>query len=145
MRIVDIKFDSLDDDQLTIPYITQKNSIKYETHGKEGKIYFNGYYYIENDPLTAEEELVEIWKRPRRYLKNLPRRHMMYIYYEESTYTDAYIIEIYKKETHERTNLISKVEDDAESEMNICFFPTNNLTLHFKIISTLEEYFGTKV
>ena len=35
MRIVDIKFYSVDDEQLTIPYVLQKDSIKYETHIKE--------------------------------------------------------------------------------------------------------------
>jgi len=163
MIIVDVLFNSIcDNNNSTNPYVTEEGTIKLECDGKEGSIYFNGYYRVENHPPPyPEDDLLEHWNRPYRRSVYLPRKHQMIIDYgiktpcnEEcfirnkclhSEYTkngkcDVYNIEIYKKDTHENTNEISRVEDCGGQEIDVCFFPTDFLTLHFKVLEYVKDF-----
>jgi hypothetical protein len=139
MRIIDVQFSDMKPGELSSPYIKDKESIIYESDGKNGSIYFNGYYYVENDPPPYSEDKYN--KGIRRHNKWLPRKHIMNLIYtkDEKYVEELYVIEVYKKETHECTNTISYI-DDNRSLLECVFFPTNYLTLHFKIISRFEDY-----
>jgi hypothetical protein len=122
------------------PYICGQEPIEYLCDGKEGYIHFNGYYYVENDPPPYNEDIYNQATRICRNNKWLPRKHIMNLIYNqgEKYIEELYVIEIYKKETHESTDTISYIED---GELIEClFFPTNYLTLHFNIISRFEDY-----
>ena len=135
------------------PYICRQVPIEYFCDGKEGYIHFDGYYYVENHaPPYLEDEALEIWDRPRRYNVWLPQNLNMFVqvcenepykvevldnmtksYYKEVE-SIQYNVEIYKKEIHENTDVISEIDDDDGAKTKVCFFPTNRLTIYFRVI-----------
>jgi hypothetical protein len=145
-----------------VPYILSDTQVEYKCDGKEGSIRFDGYYYVEDHPPPyPEDDALERWERPRRWSEYLPKHAMMYMKrrskepckierlenglgtrYEYTTFEEhAYIIEIYKRVIHEKTDRISEIEDDDGSSMDVCFFPTNNQTIYFRVV---EALFGKK-
>ena len=56
-----------------------------------------------------------------------------YKFHEES----HYLIEVYKREIHQKTDKYSETQDDDGEVMNICFFPTCEQTLYFKVLEKL--------
>jgi hypothetical protein len=78
----------------------------------EGYVIFDGYYYEDNT--------------------NLPQKMFSYILSRDDLY------EIYEKEERKSTNVVSTIEDEDGTEMNICFFPTNIIKLKFRVI---KDYF----
>jgi hypothetical protein len=161
--IVNVFFHNIGDGETRNPYVTEERSIRFECDEKEGTIYFNGYYYIENHaPPYPEDEGLEGWER-QRHSEWLPQKKLMSLYYGYKTpcnekckednrcshgefsrsangECDVYEIEIYKKETHESTDAISKVEDANGEEMDICFFSTDFITLHFRVLTKTTCY-----
>jgi len=111
-------------------YIMDDKPIEYKCDEKEGSIYFNGYYYIEDGPPSHNT----------RYDKWLPRTVTMGVGKEDplNNYNildyKEYVIEIYKRVIHESTDIISEIEDDGE-RMSVCFFPTNKQTIYFRVLS----------
>lgn len=142
------------EDGFATPYVRDGDTVVYECDGKEGSIEYDGYYYVENTPPPYEEDLsLEHWQRPRRYSEWLPKKCFMsmtykedepykvvkdqekmcsYVYYNEIK-KDCYIIEIYKKEEYESTDVISQIEDGDEM-MDVCFFPTNKMKIWFRVL-----------
>ena len=140
------------------PYICGQEPIEYLCDGKEGCIHFNGYYYVENhSPPYLEDEVLERKDRPRRYDVCLPQKLKMITqlrekepYKEEvvdnvtkSYYKEIeslkYIVEIYKKEINEITDVISEIDDGDGEKLNVCFFPTNRQTIYFRVIEKMIE------
>ena len=161
MSIVDAMFDDITEGEghSRSPYIRDESSIKFECDGKEGTIYFNGYFYVENHaPPYPEDDLLKPWERDR-HSAWLPRKYSLTLtfgnkipcndkcsenkYCSHSEFTsdnyETYEIEIYKKETHDSTDEFSKVEDGDE-DIDVCFFPTNYLTLHFRLLRSSVDY-----
>ena len=134
------------------PYICGQEPIEYFCDGKEGYIHFDGYYYVENHaPLHLEDDALG----PTRYDVWLPQKLIMFTqlcekepynvevidnattsYYKELE-SLQYIIEIYKKEIHENTDVISDIDDNNRDSMRVCFFPTNRQTIYFRILEIL--------
>jgi hypothetical protein len=128
------------------PYICGQEPIEYFCDGKMGHIHFNGYYYVEDHAPPYLED------RPRRHDTWLPQKLIMFMQLVEkepykvevvdnatrSYYKDLenhqYIVEIYKRVIHEKTDVISTVEDEDGDEMNVCFFPTNRQTIYFRVL-----------
>ena len=159
MSVVGVRFHKLSEGNSRNPYVTEEGSIKFECDGKEGTIYFNGYYYVENHaPPYPEDEGLEGWQR-QRHSEWLPQKKLMTLvfgnkihcndkcnqdkYCLHSEFTndkyETYEIEIYKKDTHESTDVISKVEDGNGEDMDICFFPTDFITLHFRVLASSKD------
>ena len=66
------------------PYICGQRPISYECDGKEGVIFFNGYYYVENHaPPYPEDDLLKRWEIPRRYNEWLPKEALLFVKEEE--------------------------------------------------------------
>ncbi len=82
---------------------------------EEGKIVFDGYWYDSSN--------------------NLPCIVSMYEYSSGR----GEIVEILTKTVGESTDRISEIEDDDGEIMNVCFFPTNIITLTFRIIPPKED------
>ena len=159
MSVVGARFHDLSEGNSRNPYVIEEGSIKFECDGKEGTIYFNGYYYVENHaPPYPEDEGLEGWER-QRHSEWLPKKHLMTLAFgnkipcndkcrednrcSHGEFTndkyETYEIEIYKKETHESTDVISKIEDANGEEMDICFFPTDFITLHFRVLASSND------
>ena len=51
------------------------------------------------------------------------------------------IVEILSKSTGKSTNQYSEIEDDDGEPMRVCFFPTNVITLRFRIVPPTESVF----
>jgi hypothetical protein len=134
------------------PYIRGQEPIEYFCDGKEGYIHFDGYYYVENHaPPYLEDDAVG----PCRCNSWLPQKLVMFsrLFEKEpyevevldnvtkSCYKEIeslqYIIEIYKKEIHENTDIISEIEDNNRDAMRVCFFPTNRQTIYFRVLEIL--------
>lgn len=135
------------------PYISGQEPIDYFCDGKEGYIHFNGYYYVENHaPPYPEDEALEQWDRPRRHQEWLPQKLIMCMqlcekepykvevvinatrsHYKELE-TLQCVVEIYKKVIHEKTDVLSEIDDSDGETMNICFFPTNRQTIYFRVL-----------
>ena len=135
------------------PYICGQEPIEYFCDGKEGYIHFDGYYYVENHaPPYPEDEALEHWDRPRRHSEWLPQKLIMFMQLLEkepykvevvdnvtrSYYKDLenvqYNVEIYKMIIHEKTDVISQIDDEDGEPMNVCFFPTNRQTIYFRVL-----------
>lgn len=130
------------------PYICRQEPIEYFCDGKDGYIHFDGYYYVENHA----PPYLERGDRPERYDTWLPQTLVMFaqlhekdpyktevvdntsIYYYKEIESIQYIIEIYKKDIHENTDVISEIDDGDGENAKICFFPTNRQTIYFRVI-----------
>ena len=154
MTTLNIDFQNAPDDNSSLPYILGQEPIDFKFDGKEGSIFFNGYYYVEDHaPPYPEDEDLDLWDRPRRYKEWLPRKACMFTSLREtepskiethangSTYTHynyiekgLYIIEIYKRVIYECTNQYSELEDEG---MQVCFFPTDKQTIYFRVLENL--------
>ncbi len=104
---------------------------------RRGTFTFNGYYRVENHPPPyPEDEQLEVYNRPYRHVHYLPQTLCMYVKSNTTTEEHYYVVEIYKREIHKNTNSYSTINDEDGSEMHVCFFPTDEQTLHFKILET---------
>ena len=131
--------------QQRTPYISGQEPIEYVCDGNEGHIHFDGYYYVEDEPL-------EQWDRPRRHQEWLPQKLIMCMqlcekepykvevvnnatrsYYKELDKLQC-VVEIYKRIIHEKTDVLSEIEDSNGETMNVCFFPTNRQTIYFRVL-----------
>ena len=155
MTTIEIFFQNKDN--TSVPYIVDQDTTKYVCDGKEGSIYFDGYYYVEDHaPPYPEDEVLERWKRPIRHAEYLPRTLQMYMNrrekepYKTEVHKNGvttvfhktieecyYTIEIYKRTTHASTDRISEEEGEGGEPMSICFFPTNRQTIYFRVIEIL--------
>jgi len=134
------------------PYIRDQEPIEYFCDGKEGYIHFDGYYYVENHaPPYLEDEALG----PRRYNAWLPQKLVMFsLVFEKEPYevevvdnvtksyykeieSLKYIVEIYKKEINEITDVISEIDDGDGENLNVCFFPTNRQMIYFRVLEIL--------
>jgi len=151
-----------EDTNSRLPYIISETEIDYQIQDKTGSITFDGYYYVEDHaPPYPEDGHLEIYER-NRHSDWLPKTVQLYVRLRETepyinttdangiTHTahktleeDLYVIEIYKRITHESTDRVSTVSakpytgSDTEDEMNVCFFPTNKMTLYFRVLARL--------
>lgn len=156
--VVELYIHNVNGEDRCVPFIADEDSVQYVCEqcvvGGEGTLTFDGYFYV-NDAaeLTPEEEQMQPWERPTRYSRNLPMQLRMVMqrrekepaqrevtpegwtrYHYNVLETHDCIIEVYKRVTHESTNVISEIEDGGGEPMSVCFFPTNRQTLYFRIV-----------
>lgn len=123
------------------PYIQEL--IRYENDGVEGFIEFNGYYYVYDG---TEDEYT---KQTFRYADDcLPQRMLMDVIVQEKepyhryrntswfrpVSHDQYEVEFYKRTKIKCTDQISEIEDEEGEPMKVCFFPTDEQQLYFRVI-----------
>jgi len=149
------------------PYIKGQEPIEYICDGKEGSILFDGYYYVEDTSPPYPEDNdpnLKPWERPRRHSEWLPKKCMMFMTrretepskeeYDEETFVtrvfynilekQQYVIEIYKRDIHDCTDVISQIEDNG-SPMDVCFFPTNKQTIYFRVLEEIKVDNSVKI
>lgn len=137
------------------PYIRELHS--YTCDGSGGIIEFDGYYRLNDGEDDFYEHCKSLPSKElicTRLLSDTPRivprlypsplvdicasepsevqTCLSYSILEQNTY----LIEVYRRETIECTNQISRIEDEDGEEMNVCFFPTDRQRLYFRVLET---------
>jgi hypothetical protein len=118
------------------PYI--QKLIEFSISETEGYIHFDGYYYVLNEEF------------PKRVFFNTRVREEKP--YEEETREDGYHakyrmledlfyeIEIYDRIKIENTSSYDEVEEDDGSKMRICYFPTYEQKIYFRVINKFDDF-----
>jgi hypothetical protein len=103
----------------------------YAIDGSEGTVEFDGHYYV-SEPDS-----------PRKG-RSLPKIEFLLVKKEgEERESDMYVVEVYRQEKLECTDVISTIDDDEGGEMSVCFFPTDHQRLYFRVLEknpTHERY-----
>jgi hypothetical protein len=114
------------------PYIIDNEPIEYICDGKEGSILFDGYYYVEDHPPPYPEDK---GKYIARWAEWLPKKIFMNTKVFEKDKDSKiledinYIIEVYKREMFEKTDVISEFEEDG--------VPTNKQRIYFRVLESI--------
>lgn len=105
------------------PYIDKL--IDYKISETEGYIHFDGYYYVMNEEF------------PKRIFFNTSvlQTDNEYKVIEDKFYE----VEIYDREKMKNTSSYDEVEEDG-SKMRICYFPTHEQKIIFKIIQSFNNF-----
>ena len=118
------------------PYI--EKVIEYNVSDTEGIIHFDGYYYVLNEEF------------PKRVFFNTHLREAEP--YEEETSSEGhrakyriledkyYEIEIYDRIKMANTSSYDEVDDEDGLKMRICYFPTHEQKLYFKVIRVFDSF-----
>ena len=134
-----------------IIYVKDSDSATYECDGKEGVLHFNGYFYVEDEaPSPNEEE-----NKNRRYSDHLPIKMFLHMKRREkepykvekkpesttchynTLEEHIYYVEIYRRIKHDNTSQYGPVDIGTEEEpdiQNVCFYPTCWQTIHFRVL-----------
>lgn len=111
------------------PYIQE--FIDYTLDGANGYIHFNGYYYVPDEEfpkriffITGLNEVVASEEGYTKY--ELQDAHM-------------YEVDIFKRDIVRKTDQISEIEDEDGTPMRVCFFPTNEQKLHFRVLNEFKS------
>ena len=112
-----IHFSSDTEDYFTIPFI--KNLIAYEISGNEGYVHFDGKYHV-NDGHSEPE-----------HKKYLPQILDMYVFSSERR---RYEVEVYDRIEIIDTSVTSTIEDEDGVPMHVCFSPTMEQKIFFRIL-----------
>lgn len=118
------------------PYI--QRLIEFNIGGAEGYIQFDGYYYVMNEEFPKhiffnttlrEAEPYEEETREDEY-------HCKYRVLED----DFYEVEIYDRQYIKNTSSYDEVDEEDGSKMRICYFPTNEQKIYFKVINKFDSF-----
>lgn len=122
------------------PYI--EYLLDYDITGNSGCIHFGGYYYVMDEEFPTriffittlyEDEPYEI--KETKYGEEKKYRTIETKYYE---------VDIYKREILKNTSEYDEVDEDG-GKMKICYFPTHEQKIYFKIIneySSSDDFFN---
>lgn len=114
------------------PYIEEL--IEYNISETEGLLHFDGHYYVQMEEL------------PVRCFFNTFIREKEPFKVEDNTCSyrlldeEFYEIEIYDIEKLVNTSSYDEVEDEDGSKMRICYFPSHEQKIKFKIINKFDSY-----
>lgn len=114
------------------PYVGSLKS--YDLSG--GFLEFDGYFYVDEGEIAAN---------PKKFFLQMHECEDTPWKVEEGTSFYKYKwqffkeVEVYRIEKGEDTSRYSKVQDDNEGEMNICFFPTCQMKLWFRVVKDILE------
>jgi hypothetical protein len=112
--------------------------IDYLVTGKEGVIHFDGYYYEKDDDFPIRLFMYTCLKDEIPHVEKYQPDGSTISYYKHLE-DDFYEIEFYRREYIEETNKYSEIEDEYGASMTVCFFPTSEQKLYFKIIQKFES------
>jgi hypothetical protein len=122
------------------PYIMRL--IDYQLEGQEGSITFDGYYYVLNEEFPVRTFYNTTLREAEPYEVGKTAEGGTYENYKNIE-DDYYEIEIYDRQKVVDTSRISEVEDEDGSLMRVCFFPTHEQKIQFRVIKkfdTFEEF-----
>lgn len=118
------------------PYI--QHLIDFCIFDNEGYIHFDGYYYVMNEEFPTRV----FFNTTVREEKPYEEKQTEYGY--ECKYRtiedEFYEIEVYDRVKIENTSSYDEVEEDDGSKMRICYFPTYEQKIFFKVINKFETF-----
>ena len=118
------------------PYINKV--IDYNVSEGKGYIYFDGYSYVLNEefPIHMFFTTVLYEDEPYEVIKNGNSQTKRYRISEKKYYE----VEIYDREKLKDTSEYGEMEDEDGSMMKVCFFPTHEQKIYFKVIKEIETF-----
>jgi hypothetical protein len=130
------------------PYIMDLKSYSYDASVNIGCIHFNGYYYVNDENQSEDENHFDVslpQTMPIAVMVNSsepvveisPRGGTIYKY--ERLEEHLYLVEFYERREVQDTSQISEIDDDEGGTMSVCFFPTKEQKLYFKILKEFKE------
>ena len=117
------------------PYV--EYLIDFQVSETEGFIHFDGYYYVMNEELPKRLFFNTTVREDTPY----EEKETMYGYEcKYKTVEDKfYEVEIYDRVKIENTSEYDEVDEDGH-KMKICYFPTNEQKILFKIIREFDNF-----
>jgi hypothetical protein len=113
------------------PYIEEL--FEYNVSDTEGLIHFNGHYYVQMEELPVRCFFNTYVREEKPY--NVEGNSSSYRILEE----DFYEVEIYDIEKIVNTSSYDEVDDEDGSKMKICYFPSHEQKIKFKIINKFNS------
>jgi hypothetical protein len=119
------------------PYV--EHLIEYKISEQDGHIHFNGYYYVLDEEFPKRVFFVTTLRDEKPYEEEITENEgyrCSYKILEE----EFYEIEIINREKFKNTSSWDEVDDEDGSKMRICYFPTHEQKINFKIITKFEKF-----
>ena len=118
------------------PYIIRL--IDYTISDKEGSIAFDGYYYVLDEEFPIRTFYNTTLREEKPYEEETTDEGTIAKYRNlEDTY---YEIEFYDRQKLEDTSTISEIDDEDGSPMQVCFFPTHEQKILFRVIKQFNSF-----
>ena len=123
------------------PYIEKLISFNINKSTNEGFIHFNGHYYVDDSefPIIMPFiiQLHEDISTKKEIISDSTTHYIFRI-----VETSFYHVEFYKRETIEDTSVTSVtsvIEDEDGEEMNVCFYPTAEQKIYFRVLKEFDD------
>lgn len=118
------------------PYIQEL--IEYNISEGGGYIHYDGYYYVNNEEFPKRLFFITTLRDEIPYEEK--RTDTDYSCKYKIIEEDFYEIEIYDRIKIKNTSEFSEMEDEDGSTMRVCFYPTDEQKIMFKIINKFDNY-----
>jgi hypothetical protein len=118
--------------------------IDYQISDTEGYIHFDGYYYVLNEEFPIRTMYNVTLRADEPYEEGETADGGTYAKYK-NVEDKWYEIEIYDRVKIEDTSRISEIDDEDGQPMRVCFFPTHEQKILFRVIKqfdSFEEFLG---
>lgn len=120
------------------PYIQELIDYNIDSIKQEGHIQFNGYYYVDDSEFPINMCFIT------QLREDMPSKtEILATGGIQQTFnileTNMYHVEFYKRETIEDTSVTSVIEDEDGEEMNVCFFPTAQQKIYFRVLKEFDD------
>jgi hypothetical protein len=118
------------------PYI--QHLIEFQVNDVEGYIHFDGYYYVMNEEFPKRIFFNTTLREAKPYEEEIRENgyHSKYRLIDDTFYE----VEIYDRHKMKNTSRYDEVEEEDGSKMQICYFPTNEQKIYFKIINKFDSF-----
>jgi hypothetical protein len=118
------------------PYI--KTLIDFTINDTEGSIHFDGYYYVMNEEFPKRVFFITTLRDEKPYEEETTDKSYSckYKIVEEKYYE----VEIYDRIEIENTSSYDEVEEEDGSKMRICYFPTHEQKILFKLVNNFSKF-----
>jgi hypothetical protein len=118
------------------PYIIRL--IDYLILDTEGSITFDGYYYVSDEEFPIRTFYNTTLREEKPYEEKMTDEGYVAKY---SNIEDIYYeIEIYERQKTTDTSKISEINDEDGKPMRVCFFPTCEQKIKFRVIRRFESF-----
>ena len=118
------------------PYI--QKLLEYTISETEGIFHFDGYYYVMNEEFPKHIFFNTNVRDAEPYEEEVSSKGHQAKY--KILENNFYEIEIYDREKLKNTSSYDETEDEDGSKMRICYFPTHEQKIYFKVITTFNSF-----
>ena len=119
------------------PYI--QKLIDYKINETEGYIHFDGYYYVLNEEFPIRTMYNTTLRAEKPYEEGVTEEGGTYAKYKNEE-DNWYEIEIYDRQKVVNTCRFSEVDDEDGEPMRVCFFPTYEQKIMFRVIKAFDNF-----